>query len=100
MPGIDQAHASLVQFNTPRGWLALLWATLLSGPSHANKLLAGYVAMRTLGLQAHFVDILREKRDFLSTNYETCTQEIENEGHRFGEDLSEADKKARDARGT
>jgi mono/diheme cytochrome c family protein len=41
-----------------------------------------------------FVDILREKRDFLSANYETCTQEIENEGHRFGEDLSEADKKA------
>jgi glycosyltransferase 2 family protein len=56
--GIDQAHASLVQFNTPKGWLALLWATLLSGPSHANKLLAGYVAMRTLGIQAHFVDIL------------------------------------------
>jgi len=43
---------------------------------------------------ARFVDILREKRDFLSANYETCTQEIENEGHRFGEDLSEADKKA------
>ncbi|HEX5819739.1 MAG TPA: lysylphosphatidylglycerol synthase transmembrane domain-containing protein [Gemmatimonadales bacterium] len=56
--GIDQAHASLVQFNTPRGWLALLWATLLSGPSHANKLLAGYVAMRTIGIEAHFVDIL------------------------------------------
>ncbi|MCU0621131.1 MAG: flippase-like domain-containing protein [Gemmatimonadales bacterium] len=56
--GIDQAHASLVQFNTPKGWLALLWATLLSGPSHANKLLAGYVTMRTLGIQAHFVDIL------------------------------------------
>jgi uncharacterized protein (TIRG00374 family) len=56
--GIDQAHASLVQFNTPRGWVALGWATLLSGPSHANKLLAGYVAMRTLGIQAHFVDIL------------------------------------------
>jgi len=38
--------------------VTLLWATLLSGPSHANKLLAGYVAMRTLGIQAHFVDIL------------------------------------------
>ena len=46
------------------------------------------------GLARAFVDILREKRDFLSANYETCTQEIENEGHRFGEDLSEADKKA------
>ena len=56
--GIDQAHASLVQFNTPKGWLALCWATLLSGPSHANKLLAGYVAMRTIGIEAHFVDIL------------------------------------------
>ena len=43
---------------------------------------------------ARFVEILREQRDFLSANYETCTQEIENEGHRFGEDLSEADKKA------
>ncbi|WP_301102762.1 cytochrome c [Propionivibrio sp.] len=43
---------------------------------------------------ARFAEILQEKRDFLSTNYETCTQEIENEGHRFGEDLSEADKKA------
>ena len=41
-----------------------------------------------------FVDILRERRDFISANYQTCTQEIENEGHRFGEDLSMADKKA------
>ena len=56
--GIDQAHESVLEFNTPRGWLALLWATLLSGPSHANKLLAGYVAMRTLGIHANFVDIL------------------------------------------
>ncbi len=56
--GIDQAHESVVAFNTPRGWLALLWATLLSAPSHANKLLAGYVAMRTLGIHANFVDIL------------------------------------------
>jgi mono/diheme cytochrome c family protein len=43
---------------------------------------------------SRFVDILRERRDFISANYQTCTQEIENEGHRFGEDLSEADKKA------
>ncbi len=41
-----------------------------------------------------FVAILQEKRDFISAHYQTCTQEIENEGHRFGEDLSEADKKA------
>lgn len=56
--GIDKAHESIVAFNTPRGWLALFWATLLSGPSHANKLLAGYVTMRTLGIHANFVDIL------------------------------------------
>ena len=43
---------------------------------------------------ARFVDILREKRDFLSAHYQTCTEEIENGGHRFGEDLSDADKKA------
>jgi uncharacterized protein (TIRG00374 family) len=56
--GIDEAHASVVAFNSPKGWLAVFWATVLSGPSHANKLLAGYVALRALGIQAHFVDIL------------------------------------------
>ena len=40
------------RFNTPRGWLSLFWAILLSGPSHANKLLAGYVALRALGVHA------------------------------------------------
>jgi uncharacterized protein (TIRG00374 family) len=56
--GLDQAHESVVAFNTPRGWLALLWATILSGPSHANKLLAGYVTLRALGIEANFVDVL------------------------------------------
>jgi uncharacterized protein (TIRG00374 family) len=56
--GIDEAHASVVAFNSPGGWLALFWAVVLSGPSHANKLLAGYVAIRALGLHANFVDIL------------------------------------------
>ncbi len=56
--GIDHAHVSVVAFNSPGGWLALLWATILSGPSHANKLLAGYVALRAVGLHANFVDIL------------------------------------------
>jgi len=55
---IDDAHGAVVKFNTPRGWLSLLWATLLSGPSHANKLLAGYVALRVIGVEAHFVDVL------------------------------------------
>lgn len=56
--GIDQAHDSMVAFNTPRGWLALFWAIIISGPSHANKLLAGYVALRAIGIQVPFVDLL------------------------------------------
>ncbi len=56
--GIDQAGDSMVAFNTPRGWLALFWATILSGPSHANKLLAGYVTLRAIGIHAQFVDVL------------------------------------------
>jgi uncharacterized protein (TIRG00374 family) len=56
--GIDQAHASMQAFNTVRGWVALFWATIISGPSHANKLRAGYVALRAVGIQANFADIL------------------------------------------
>jgi uncharacterized protein (TIRG00374 family) len=56
--GIDEAHASIVAFNSPKGWLSLFWATVLSGPSHANKLLAGYVALRALEIHTNFVDIL------------------------------------------
>lgn len=56
--GIDTAHETMQAFNTPRGWLALFWATLISGPSHANKLLAGYVALRAVGIEANFVDVL------------------------------------------
>ena len=56
--GVDQAHDAVAKFRTPRGWLALFNATVISGPSHANKLLAGYVALRTIGIEAHFVDVL------------------------------------------
>src|SRR5690606_371479 len=56
--GIDQAHDSMRAFNTLRGWVALFWATVVSGPSHANKLLAGYVALRAVGIEANFVDVL------------------------------------------
>ncbi len=56
--GIDDAHQSVLAFNSPRGWMALVWAVLLSAPSHANKLLAGYVALRAVGIQANFVDVL------------------------------------------
>ena len=56
--GIDRAHECLVAFGSPKGWLSLFWAVILSGPSHANKLLAGYAALRALGIHANFVDIL------------------------------------------
>jgi uncharacterized protein (TIRG00374 family) len=48
----------MVAFGSPKGWLALFWAVILSGPSHANKLLARYAALRALGIEANFVDIL------------------------------------------
>ena len=56
--GIDRGHECLVAFGSLKGWVALFWAVLLSGPSHANKLLAGYAALRALGIHANFVDIL------------------------------------------
>ena len=52
------------------------------------------IADDVLAHPSRFVDVLRERRDFLQANYETCMQQVENEGHRFGEDLSEPDKKA------
>ncbi len=56
--GIDQAHDAVEKFNSPRGWFSLFLATLISGPSHANKLLAGYVSLRAIGIEAPFVDVL------------------------------------------
>jgi uncharacterized protein (TIRG00374 family) len=56
--GLDEAHAHLVALNTPRGWFAVFCCTVISGPSHANKLLAGYVTLRALGIHAPFVDVL------------------------------------------
>ncbi|HEV8263474.1 MAG TPA: lysylphosphatidylglycerol synthase transmembrane domain-containing protein [Gemmatimonadales bacterium] len=56
--GLDRAHDCMVAFGSPKGLLTLLWAVLISAPSHANKLLAGYVTLRVLGIPAGFVDIL------------------------------------------
>jgi uncharacterized protein (TIRG00374 family) len=58
LAGLDQAATSLEAFRTRRGAWALTLATIVSGPSHANKLLAGYVALRAIGVEANFVDIL------------------------------------------
>lgn len=56
--GLNRAHASVVAFNSPRGWLAVFWAMLLTSISHANKLLAGYLTLRALGIHANFSDVL------------------------------------------
>lgn len=58
LAGVDRAHECMVAFGSPRGLVTLLWAILISAPSHANKLLAGYVALRVLGIPANFADIL------------------------------------------
>jgi hypothetical protein len=52
------------------------------------------IADDILKTPARFVDILRDKRQFIQTHYTTCMEDVENAGHRFGEDLSDADKKA------
>jgi hypothetical protein len=56
--GVDRAHDCVVAFGTPKGLVTLLMAIVISGPSHANKLLAGYVTLRVLGIPADFTDIL------------------------------------------
>jgi len=56
--GVDRAHECMVAFGNPKGWLTLFLAILISAPSHANKLLAGYVTLRVLGIPADFTDIL------------------------------------------
>lgn len=56
--GVDQAHAALVRYNTPRGWLALGLGVGLTALAYAPRLLSGYVALRVVGLEAQFVDVL------------------------------------------
>jgi uncharacterized protein (TIRG00374 family) len=56
--GVDRAHDCMVAFGSPKGLVTLLLAIIISAPSHANKLLAGYVTMRVLGIPADFTDIL------------------------------------------
>jgi uncharacterized protein (TIRG00374 family) len=56
--GVGQAHAALLRFASPRGWVAIVTGVVLSAAAHANKLLAGYVVLRMLGIRAPFVDVL------------------------------------------
>lgn len=56
--GIDRAHESLVAFFRGQGWGALAGGVGLSSLAFANRLLAGYVVLRMLGIHAPFVDVL------------------------------------------
>jgi uncharacterized protein (TIRG00374 family) len=56
--GIDEAHSSLITYNTPRGWLAIAIGVVLTGAAYGPRLLAGYVALRAIGIHANFVDVL------------------------------------------
>jgi len=55
---LDRAHECVVAYMSPRGLLAIGASIILSAPSHANKLLAGYFVLRMLGIKAQFVDVL------------------------------------------
>ena len=56
--GIDRMQECVVQFLSPAGWVAMAGGVLTSALAHANKLLAGYLVLRALGIEANFVDVL------------------------------------------
>jgi glycosyltransferase 2 family protein len=56
--GIDRMQECVVKFLTPAGWLAMLGGVVTSSLAHANKLLAAYVVLRALGIEANLVDVL------------------------------------------
>jgi uncharacterized protein (TIRG00374 family) len=56
--GVERSHECLVAFFRGRGWGALLASVLLSPLAFANRLLAGYVVLRMLNIEAHFLDVV------------------------------------------
>ena len=56
--GVERSHECLVAFFRGRGWGALLAGVLLSPLAFANRLVAGYVVLRMLNIEAHFVDVV------------------------------------------
>jgi glycosyltransferase 2 family protein len=56
--GVDRAHAAMRRFATPRGLLATLACVVLSALAHANKLVAGFVVLKMLGIDVNFVDVV------------------------------------------
>jgi hypothetical protein len=71
------------------------YASLLSDPQ-LDELIAGLRAIRSDVLEdgGGLVKSLQAHWPFVATYYSNSRARIENAGHRFGEDLSEADKKA------
>ena len=66
------------------------------GKESARKVLADLqaVAREVTGKPNGLVEALRARPYLIKQVYSSCTAEVENAGHRFGEDLSEADKNA------
>jgi len=56
--GVDRMQECVIQFLTPAGWLATLAGVLTSALAHANKLMAAWVVLRMLGIEANLVDVL------------------------------------------
>jgi uncharacterized protein (TIRG00374 family) len=56
--GIDRAHEAMVAFFRGRGWLALAASVVLTAPTLANKLFAGYIVLQALGIHAPLADVL------------------------------------------
>jgi uncharacterized protein (TIRG00374 family) len=56
--GIDRAHETMVAYFRGRGWLSLVAAVVLTAVALSNKLVAGYVVLRALGIHAQFVDVV------------------------------------------
>jgi uncharacterized protein (TIRG00374 family) len=56
--GIDRSHESMVAFFRGRGGVSLIGAVFFTAVAYANKLLAGYIVLRALNIQAPLVDVL------------------------------------------
>lgn len=56
--GIDRAHGAMLAFFKGRGLVSVFAGVILTGPTLANKLLAGYIVLRALNIEAPFVDVL------------------------------------------
>jgi glycosyltransferase 2 family protein len=56
--GIDRSHDCMLAFFRGKGWLALAVAVIASVPTFGNRLAAGYVVLRMLGIHAQFVDVI------------------------------------------